>query len=156
MVVKKVVKKVVKAAPAKKVVKKTVPAAKKTVSKTKTVRKTRTPRAVVEIKPINKVFKKTEIMEGLARRAEIEPKQVKKVFAELEKLMLGSVHPKGVGEFTLPGLFKIVTKKVPARKAGTMVRNPATGLLVKGKAKPASVRVRIRALTKVRKAALPQ
>lgn len=145
------VKKVVKA------VKKVVKATKSAPAKKTAPKQTRAPRtrAVVEIKPVSKTFTKTEIMNGLAKRAELEPRQVKKVFAELEKLMLGSIHPKGAGEFTLPGLFKIATKKIPARKAGTMVRNPATGEMIKGKAKPASVRVKIRALTKVRRAALP-
>jgi hypothetical protein len=69
-------------------------------------------------------------------------------------VMLGSVHPRGVGEFTLPGLCKITLRKVPARKAGTLVRNPATGEMMKGAAKPASVRVRIRALSKLKSAAI--
>jgi len=67
--------------------------------------------------------------------------------------MLGSVHPRGVGEFTLPGLLKISLRKVPARKAGTLIRNPATGEMIKGAAKPASVRVKIRALSKLKSAA---
>ncbi len=46
-------------------------------------------------------------------------------------------------------------RKVPARRAGTLVRNPATGEMIKGAAKPASVRVRIRALSKLKRAATP-
>jgi hypothetical protein len=57
------------------------------------------------------------------------------VFNVLESVMLGSVHPRGVGEFTLPGLCKITQRKVPARKAGTLIRNPATGEMMKGAAK---------------------
>jgi hypothetical protein len=72
----------------------------------------------------------------------------------LESVMLGSVHPRGVGEFTLPGVCKITLRKVPARKAGTLIRNPATGEMMKGAAKPASVRVRIRALSKLKSAAI--
>ena len=47
----------------------------------------------------------------------------------------------------LPGLLKVNLRKVPARKAGALVRNPATGEMVKAAAKPASVRVKIRALS---------
>jgi hypothetical protein len=68
--------------------------------------------------------------------------------------MLGLVHPRGVGEFTLPGLFKIILRKVPARKAGTLNRKPATGEMIKGAAKSASVRVKIRALSKLKGAAI--
>jgi hypothetical protein len=68
--------------------------------------------------------------------------------------MLGSVSSRGIGEFTLPGLFKITLRKVPARKAGTLIRNPATGEMMKGAAKPASVRVKIRALSKLKGAAI--
>ena len=67
--------------------------------------------------------------------------------------MLGSVHPNGAGEFMFPGLFKVVLRKVPARKAGTLVRNPGTGEMMKAAAKPASVRVKIRALAKFKAAA---
>jgi hypothetical protein len=49
---------------------------------------------------------------------------------------------------------KITLRKVPARKAGTLIRNPATGEMMKGAAKPASVRVKIRALSKLKGAAL--
>ncbi len=64
-----------------------------------------------------------------------------------------SIHPRGVGEFVLPGLLKVGLRKVPARRAGTLVRNPATGEMVKAAAKPASVRVKIRALSKLKTAA---
>ena len=40
------------------------------------------------------------------------------VYTTLENLFLGSVHPRGVGEFVLPGLLKVNLRKVPARRAG--------------------------------------
>ena len=49
---------------------------------------------------------------------------------------------------------KVTLRKVPARKAGTLVRNPATGEMTPAAAKPASVRVKIRALSKLKTAAL--
>ena len=76
------------------------------------------------------------------------------MYKSIENAFLGSVHPRGLGEFTLPGLLKVNLRKVPARKAGTLVRNPATGEMIKGAAKPASVRVKIRALSKLKAAAV--
>jgi nucleoid DNA-binding protein len=110
----------------------------------------------IELKPIKETFTKAELINYMADETELEPKVVKKVMAVLEDTLLRSLMTRGVGEFTIPGLVKFVTKKVPARKAGTLVRNPATGEMVKGKAKPASVRVKARTLTKVKKAALPE
>jgi len=51
-------------------------------------------------------------------------------------------------------VIKVTLRKVPARKAGTLVRNPATGEMTPAAAKPASVRVKIRALSKLKTAAL--
>jgi hypothetical protein len=48
---------------------------------------------------------------------------------------------------------KVSLRKVPARKAGTLVRNPSTGEMIPGAAKPASVRVKVRALAKLKAAA---
>jgi len=74
------------------------------------------------------------------------------VLKTIEGAMMGSIHPRGVGSFTLPGILKVSLVKVPARKAGTMIRNPSTGEMVPGAAKPASMRVKIRALAKLKAA----
>ena len=81
---------------------------------------------------------------------------VKTLLAEMENIMGGSVTKRGVGEFTWPGFFKISTVAVPARKAGTLVRSPATGEMVEAAARPASTRVKVRALSKLRNAAAPK
>ena len=79
---------------------------------------------------------KSALINRLAEENDI-PRKTASVLNSLESVMLGSVHPRGVGEFTLPGLCKITLRKVPApaRKAGTLVRNPATGEMMKGAAK---------------------
>jgi nucleoid DNA-binding protein len=104
------------------------------------------------------VFKQTltksALIDLIAEQNDIPRKTAIGVFNTLESVMLGSIHPRGVGEFTLPGLFKITLRKVPARKVGTLIRNPATGEMMKGAAKPASVRVKIRALSKLKSAAI--
>ena len=105
------------------------------------------------IRPVKETMTKSALINLLAEQNDIPRKTAAAVYATLEGVMLGSVHPRGVGEFTLPGLFKVTLRKVPARRAGTLVRNPATGEMVKAAAKPASVRVKIRALSKLKSAA---
>lgn len=117
------------------------PATKKATAKTQTVR------------PIKGALSKSALVELIATENDIPRATAKGMLASLENAMLGSVHPRGVGEFTLPGLMKVTLRKVPARKAGTLVRNPATGEMTPGAAKPASVRVKVRPLSKLKAAA---
>jgi nucleoid DNA-binding protein len=116
--------------------------------------KTKKAKQSQELAVIKQTFSKSALMQHIAQSTEVDTKVVKKVMLKLEEVILGSVNKKGVGEFMMPGLFKVTLRKIPARKAGVLVRNPATGEMVKGKAKPASVRVKIRALSKLKKAAL--
>jgi nucleoid DNA-binding protein len=107
------------------------------------------------IRPIKEALTKSALINQLAEQNDIPRKTAAAVYATLEGLFLGSVHPRGVGEFSLPGLLKVSLRKVPARKAGTLVRNPANGEMIKAAAKPASIRVKIRALSKLKTAASP-
>jgi hypothetical protein len=105
------------------------------------------------VRPVKERLTKSAIVSAIAEQNELTRAQVAGVFSSLEGLMLGSVHPNGIGEFMFPGLFKITLRKVPARKAGTLIRNPANGEMMKASAKPASVRVKVRALAKLKTAA---
>jgi hypothetical protein len=105
------------------------------------------------VRPVKETLTKSGLIGLLAEENGLSRSVAAGVMASLEKVLLGSVHPRGVGEFTLPGLLKVTLRKVPARKAGTMIRNPATGEMVPGAAKPASVRVKVRALSKLKAAA---
>ena len=105
------------------------------------------------VRPVKDVLTKSALVNLIAEQNGLTRDTAKGVIATLEGVLLGSVHPRGAGEFTLPGLLKVTLRKVPARKAGTMIRNPATGEMVPGAAKPASVRVKIRALSKLKTAA---
>lgn len=105
------------------------------------------------IRPVKGKLTKSAMLKLIAERTELSRSQVASVLNELEGIMQGSVHPNGNGEFMFPGMFKVVLRKVPARKAGTLVRNPATGEMIKAAAKPASVRVKIRPLAKLKAAA---
>jgi nucleoid DNA-binding protein len=111
-------------------------------------------REVPAIRPFKETLTKAALINLMAEQNELPRKTAAAVYASLEDLILGSVHPRGVGEFTLPGMFKVTLRKVPARRAGTLVRNPATGEMVKAAAKPATVRVKVRALSKLKTAAI--
>ena len=116
--------------------------------------KQKTGKTETSARVIKQTLTKSALINLIAEQNDIPRKTAIGVFNTLESVMLGSVHPGGVGEFTLPGQFKINLRKVPARKAGTLIRNPATGEMMKGAAKPASVRVKIRALSKLKGAAI--
>jgi nucleoid DNA-binding protein len=106
------------------------------------------------IRPVKNLLTKSALIGLLAEENGITRGQAAGVFASLENALLGSVHPKGAGAFVLPGLMKVTLRKVPARKAGTLVRNPGTGEMMKAAAKPASVRVKVRPLKKLKSAAI--
>ncbi len=174
-VTKKTTKTAVKKAPVKKpvaakqqktVAKKTVakkPVAKKTVAK-KTVAKKTVAKKTVAKKPVKKAapaveaiktkFTKAQLAQYISEGTEVALKDVKAVLADLEVVMMGSIAPRGLGEFTLPGMLKVVTKKIPAQKGGQKKTNPFTGEPMITKAKPATVRVKVRPLTKLKQAAI--
>jgi nucleoid DNA-binding protein len=104
--------------------------------------------------PVKEALSKSALVNLIAEQNDVTRDVAKGVLATIESAMMGSLHPRGVGEFTLPGVLKISLRKVPARKAGTLIRNPSTGEMVPGAAKPASVRVKIRPLSKLKAAAL--
>jgi nucleoid DNA-binding protein len=109
--------------------------------------------AAPAIRPVKETLTKSALVSLVAEQNGLTRKQVADVLASIESAMLGSVHPKGAGQFIFPGLMKISLRKVPARKAGTLIRNPATGEMMPAAAKPASVRVKIRPLSKLKLAA---
>ena len=103
------------------------------------------------IKPIKTAFNKTSLVAHLAEQSGVEPKATKAVLAALEAAILGSVHKKGSGEFTLPGLMKIGLQQIPAKKK-RFGKDPFTGEERWFPAKPASVKIKTRALKKLKDA----
>jgi hypothetical protein len=89
----------------------------------------------------------------LAEHAGVEPKTVKAVLAALEATILASVSKKGIGEFTLPGMLKVTSQSIPAKKK-RFGKDPFTGEERWFAAKPASVKIKSRALKKLKDAAL--
>ena len=131
--------------------KKTTTAAKKATKTTKTTKAAAKP--LPAIGPVKQTLTKSALLNLMSERHQLSRKQANEVLGTIESVIMGSVHPKGAGEFTLPGVMKVTLRKVPARKAGTLIRNPATGEMIKAAAKPATVRVKIRPLSKLKKAA---
>ena len=104
-------------------------------------------------KPIKAALNKSALVARLADSAGVEPKAVKAVLAALEETTLASVSKKGAGEFTLPGLLKVTAQKVAA-KPKRFGKNPFTGEEQWFAAKPATVKVKVRALKKLKDAVL--
>jgi hypothetical protein len=109
--------------------------------------------APVALKAIKEAFTKSGLAVHLAQTAGVEPKAAKAVLAALEATALASVSKKGLGAFTLPGLLKVTAQNVPA-KPKRFGKDPFTGQERWFPAKPASVRVKVRALKKLKDAAL--
>ena len=105
------------------------------------------------LKPIKTAFNKTGLIAHLATTAAVDPKAVKAVVAALEATIAASVAKKGAGTFTMPGLFKITAVNVPAKKARIGI-DPFTKQERKFAAKPATTKVKVRAMKKLKDAAL--
>ena len=99
--------------------------------------------------PIRKRLTKGQIVGTIAESASLSRSQVSTVMDGLENIIARSVKRGSTGEFLLPGLLKIVSVKVPARKARPGV-NPFTGEKIMIKARPASNSVRVRPLKKLK------
>ncbi|MDO4904846.1 MAG: HU family DNA-binding protein [Lautropia sp.] len=125
-------------------------AAKPAVAKT---RATSAKASGTALKPLKETFTKAGLAQHLAEQTGIETKAVKAVMAALELSILASVHKKGAREFTLPGLLKIGVQDVPAKKKRRGI-DPFTGEEREFAAKPATVRIKVRALKKIKDAAL--
>jgi nucleoid DNA-binding protein len=128
-------------------------AKKVTVKKATPVKKLPVKAALTVPKPIKTGFTKAALITYLAQQAGVEPKAAKAFLTALEETILASVNRKGLGEFTLPGLLKITAQKVPAKKK-RFGKDPFSGEERWFDAKPASIRIRARALKKLKDAAL--
>ncbi|EAQ77638.1 MULTISPECIES: HU family DNA-binding protein [Blastopirellula] len=96
---------------------------------------------------VKKPLTKTELLNNIAEETGIAKKDVSIVLDSLQNQVKKSLGKTGAGAISLPGLIKIEKKKVPARPAKKGVPNPfKPGELMDVPAKPASVKVKIRAL----------
>lgn len=97
-------------------------------------------------KAAKKAPTKTEVLTNIANATDLTKKDVAAVFDALATEIKRNLGPRGPGMFTIPGMVKIEKKKIPARPAQKNWRNPFTGEIQERPAKPASVKVRVRAL----------
>ncbi len=97
-------------------------------------------------KATTKAPTKSEILTNIATAADLPKKKVSEVFDALTAEIKKSLGNRGPGVFAIPGLLKIEKKKVPARPAQKNWLNPFTKQLEDRPAKPASVKVKVRAL----------
>ncbi len=103
-------------------------------------------------KPIKEALTKSGLIAHIAEVSDVAAKDVRAVLAALEGAMSGSVSKKGVGQFTLPGMMKITASKVPAKPKRKGI-NPFTKEEVWFAAKPASIKLKVRPLKKLKDAA---
>lgn len=105
------------------------------------------------LKPIKTALSKTALQAHLAEITGVDAKAVKAVLTGLELTVLASVNKKGLGEFTLPGLLKVTSLAIPAKKKRRGI-DPFTKVEREFAAKPATVRIKVRSLKKLKDAAL--
>jgi nucleoid DNA-binding protein len=136
-----------KKAPAKK---KKAPAKKKAAARRAAAKRAKASKPKAASKgPITKKLTKSGILNELAAGTGLARKQIGAVLDELESLISRHISKRGVGEFALPGLLKVRAVKRPATKKREG-RNPATGEVIMIPAKPASIRVRVTALKRLK------
>lgn len=117
-----------------------------------TAKKQRNVKSAGTIKPVKGSLSKTALVQHIAEQSDVEPKSVKAVLAALEATVLGSINKKGIGTFVLPGLLKLNAVKVPAKPKRKGI-DPFTKQERVFAAKPATVKVKVRALKKLKDAA---
>ena len=104
---------------------------------------------------IQKKYTKTEILNEIAQNTSLSKKEVSSVLDELSVVIERHITKRAVGEFTLPGLVKIKSVERPARPARKGVPNPfKPGELMDVPRKPASTRVKVLPLKKLKEFAL--
>ena len=106
--------------------------------------------------PISQPMNKTTLINELATNTELSTKQVKAVLDELATTIERHLTTDGAGSFTLPGLLKISTVVKSAKPAQSNVPDPfRPGEVRDVAAKPASTKVKVTALKKLKMMAPP-
>ena len=104
------------------------------------------------MKPIKDTLTKSGLIAHLADHTGLAAKDVRAVLSSLEQTIHASISKKGAGTFTLPGVAKFVTVKVPAKPKRKGI-NPFTKLEQWFEAKPAATKLKVRALSATKAAA---
>jgi len=117
----------------------------------KAVTKKAAPVKAAAPKTIKTTLNKTGLLAHVAETSGVELKSVRLVLGALESAIGSSLGKKGAGSFVLPGLLKITSVKTPAKPKRKGI-NPFTKQEQWFAAKPASVKIRVRPLKKLKDA----
>lgn len=104
------------------------------------------------IKPITEPLNKTGLIAFVAERTELSNREVRDVLSAMDEAAKASLHKKGAGQFTIPGLLKITSVKVPAKPRRKGI-NPFTKEEQVFAAKPACTKIKVRPLKALKDAA---
>jgi nucleoid DNA-binding protein len=104
----------------------------------------------IKVSPAPKIRTKGEIYNAIAGHTGLPRKQVVAVFAGLEALLSADLSKKGPGVVQVPGLMKVMVKRLPATKAREGI-NPFTKEKTIFKAKPARNVVKVRPMRGLKK-----
>ncbi len=121
-------------------------------AKKPTRKSARKPAPKAAVKPVKGVLSKSALIKHLAGTSGAAAKDVRAILAALESTIQGAVGKKGGRTFVLPGLFKITVVNVPAKPKRKGI-NPFTGEETIFKAKPATVKVKVRPMKRLKDAA---
>lgn len=102
-----------------------------------------------KVTKISKPYTKSELYTTLASHTQLGKQQIASVFNELNTIVAAHLKKDGPEKFVLPGILKIVIKKVPAKPAREG-KNPFTGEAMMFKAKPASKKVKVIAMKQLK------
>lgn len=128
-------------------VKKATAKASKKLTNIKTVKTTTAKSA---LNKVSKAYTKSTLLSTLADRTSLTRKEVNSIFSELSAVIAAHLKKDGPGKFIFPGLLKLMIKQVPAKKARKGI-NHLTGEQTTFKAKPASRKVKVKALKALKK-----
>ena len=103
-------------------------------------------------KTIKEALSKSGLVAHIADATSVAAKDIRAVLGALEGAIHGSLGKKGAGSFTLPGVAKFSAVSVPAKPKRKGI-NPFTKEEQWFAAKPASVKVKVRPLKKLKDAA---
>ena len=103
-------------------------------------------------RPVKEVLGKSGLVDYIAAASDQMTKDVRATLAALEGAIVGSVGKNGARTFILPGLLKITVATIPAKPKRKGI-NPFTKQEQWFAAKPATTRVKVRPLKKLKDAA---
>ena len=101
------------------------------------------------VKAVKEAFTKSQLIGYMSERSGLTRKEVSSVMEAFHDAIDAHLKPRGIGEFTIPGVLKLRRIRKPAKKARKGI-NPFTGEETMFKAKPATNVVKARILKKVK------